>query len=358
MSAMIDEDRAEAPHLGLVSGFADGPPGGVPGDRAELWRRVLFTLGALFIYRIGAALPIAGLDPLAVRDFFAERSSGVLGLIQMSAGGGFRGIPIFALGIMPYVSAFIVVQLASRIVPQLGRLAAGGMAERARLNQYARILTVVLAAFQAIGIAFALEHVGGFVIVPELIFEATTVVTLVAGALFLMWLAEQISARGLGNGALLILAFGVAGRLPYLMAMHIEMYRNGNLEGAWLLALAAAMLAFLALVVFVERAERRVPIYDPAYEIGQGGPPGGYRVLSLKINPAGVMPALAAGIFIAPAMAIDRDRRGKRDARSRLFQRQRRLPCSLRSVDRHLCGILQLCHPESGRDNPAAQAIR
>jgi len=283
MSVMINENRSAKPRPGLASGFADGPPG----DRKDLWRRVLFTLGALFVYRIGAQLPLPGFDMLVVREFFAARSSGIIGLFEMYAGiAAIERVSIFALGIMPCVSAFIIVQLASRIISPLGKLAVGGPAQRARLNQYGRILTLVLAALQAVGVAFAFKRVPGLVGMPSPLFEVTTIITVVAGALYLMWLAEQISARGLGDGTLVILAFGVAGDLPNILGMHLEAHLAGELEGLWLLASPAMTAAFLVLVVFVECAERRRPIR--------------HGDVSRRINPAGVMPALAAGIFVGP----------------------------------------------------------
>lgn len=293
MSVMIDEDPASAPRPGLAGGFEGGPPAGVS---AEIWRRLLFTLGVLFVYRIGSALPIPGLDLLAVRALFAARAAGILGLLDGIAGRGIQEVSIFALGIMPYVSAFIVVQLASFVVPKLGGLATDGAARQTRLNQYARILAAILAAFQAIGVASALAAVPEFVTMPGLLFEATTVVTLVAGALLLTWLAEQISARGLGSGALVILAFGVAGSLPHLLALALDMYHSGELELLWLIASLTMIAIVVAVVACVERAERRIPCSDP-------GRLDGHEIPAQPINPAGVIPALAAGIFIAPLWA-------------------------------------------------------
>ncbi len=200
MSAMIDEDRAEARRLRLASGFANGPPGG--GDPAEIWPRLWFTVGALIVYRIGSYLPIPGLDPLGVRAFFGTPETGLLGLLDMFAGGDtLRHFSIFALGIMPYISAFIIVQLVSHIMPRLRSLATEGAAGLRKLNQYARILTLALAALQAIGVAMAIESYPGLIIAPSLLFEATTVLALAAGAILVMWLAEQITVRGIGGGS-------------------------------------------------------------------------------------------------------------------------------------------------------------
>jgi len=291
MSVMIDEDAASVPHQGLAGGFASGPPGGNPGDRSELLRRLMFTLGALIVYRIGCYLPMPGLD-LAMVDKLRH--------ISFFTGG--ESISIFSLGIMPYISAFIVVQLASRIFPQLGGSTTGGAAARTRLNQYARISAAVLATFQAVGTAVALKGVPGLVGAPTPIFEAMAVVTTVAGTAFLMWLAEQITANGIGDGALLILACGIVSHLPFNLINALNAVRTGEMEFAWVLSALLMAAAFLVAVAFMECAKRRIPLYDPGYEIGQGGPPGSYRNVPLRINPAGVVPALAAGIFVAPLL--------------------------------------------------------
>src|SRR5262245_2726299 len=187
MSAMMSQRRGKH-RLGLANGFAGGPPEG--SDRVDLWRRLLFTLGALFVYRVGMQLPIPGLDVLAAHEFFAGRP-GMVGLFDLLTGGAMSRLSIFALGITPYISAFVIIQLASAIAPRLRRLGDEGPAGRRALNQYARILTVVLAVMQATGMAFGLESVSGLVAAPGPLFEVMTVLTLVTGAIFLMWLAEQ-----------------------------------------------------------------------------------------------------------------------------------------------------------------------
>src|SRR5882724_8001975 len=221
MSVMIDEDAASAPRRGLADGFAGGPPGG-SGDPAEIWRRLLFTLGALIVYRIGIYLPIPGIDLIALGDHLRTTVEFLWPLEIFSGGRATGALSILALGILPYISAFVVVELASRIVPRLGSMAAGGSAGRRRLNQYARILAVALAALQAFGVAFGLEGMFGVVPAPGLLFEATIVVTLVAGAIFVMWLAEQITVRGMGNGALVVLVCGIVSHLPFALSTLME----------------------------------------------------------------------------------------------------------------------------------------
>ncbi len=298
MSAMIDEDRVAVPRRGLAGGFADGRSGGEP---AEMWRRFWFTLGALLVLRLGSYLPLPGLDPLGMRAFSSTHQTGLLGLLDMLAGGDvLRRLSILALGIMPYISAFIIVQLISHIVPRLRSLAAEGDAGRRRLNQYARILTVALAALQAFGVAMALESSPGLVMAPGFLFEAATILALAAGAIFVMWLAEQITVRGVGDGVLVILACGFLSHLPFALSGVIEWVKMGDLEGYWLLVTLLVIAAVVALVVLVERAERRIPIHDPGGEVGIGGPAGSYAHLVLKVNPTGIFAPLAASVLAKP----------------------------------------------------------
>lgn len=289
MSVMIDEDPAKARRVGLADGFADG----ADGDRAGTWRRLWFTLGALIIYRIGCYLPIPGLDLAAARRF--QHIASFIG------GPSIPDQSILSLGIMPYISAFIIVQLVSRVVPRLRRLATEGGAGRSRVNHYARILTIALAALQAVGVATAFESVPGLVVVPDYLFEATTALALVAGAIFLMWLAEQIMVRGLGSGALVVLACSIVSELPFAMG---EFVRIGYLEGSWLLAALLLPAPVVALVVVVERAMRRIPVHDPGGEVGIGGGAGGYAHLPLRLNPTGVVAPLAASLLATPVWGL------------------------------------------------------
>ncbi len=305
MSAMIDEDRAEAPRLGLASGFADGPPGGGRGDPAERWRRLWFTLGALIVYRIGSYLPIPGIDLLAMADFLRTSSSGILGLLDLFAGMGVIGnLSIFALGILPYISAAVIVALASRIAPRLNSLAAGRPMGRRQMNQHARVITVLLAALQASGIAIALESYPGLVVAPGLLFEATTVLALSAGAVLVMWIAEQIAVRGIGNGALVIVVCSIVSHLPFDLSRLFDAVKTGDLNVRSVLGIVLMTAAVVPLVVLVERAARWITIYDPRGEVGVRAADGRYAQIALKLNPAYVWAPIAAGILATPLSGI------------------------------------------------------
>jgi preprotein translocase subunit SecY len=307
MSAVIDEDRA--PRLGLAVGFAEGPPGG----GADLWRRLWFTLGALIVYRLGTYLPIPGIDPVAASEFFRASQGGIIGLLDMFAGGGIRRFSIFALGIMPYVSAFIMLQFAGVIAPGLRRLAAEGPTGRRALNQYARILTIAVAGLQAVGFAVAFESVRELVASPGHAFEVLAVVALAAGAILLMWLAEQITERGVGFGVLAILACGIASGLPFGISRLFEQVKTGDLDVHVLLVVPLVSAAVVALVAVVESAVRRIPIHGPGGEVGIDGAVGGYPHLTLRLNPTGILAPLAASVMAAPLWGIARAL-GGRDA--------------------------------------------
>ena len=307
MSAMIDEDRATRPRVAV--GFAEGPPGG----GADLWRRLWFTLGALIVYRLGTYLSIPGIDPVAASEFFRWSQGGIIGLLDMFAGGGMRRFSIFALGIMPHVSAFIMLQFAGVIAPGLRRLGAEGPAGRRALNQYARILTVAVAGLQAVGFAVAFQSAPGLVASPGPMFEVLAVVTLVAGAILLMWLAEQITQRGVGFGALVILACEIASGLPFGISRLFEQVKTGDLDVHMLLVVLLVSAAVVALVAIVEPAVRRITIHDPGGEVGIGGAAGGYAHLTLRLNPTGILAPLAASVMATPLWGIARAL-GGRDA--------------------------------------------
>jgi preprotein translocase subunit SecY len=295
MSAMIDEDRA--PRSRVAVGFEEGPSGG----NADLWRRLWFTLGALIVYRIGSCLPMPGLDLFALSEFLHTRSSGLLGLLELLTGGDVMSrVSIFALGILPYISAFIIVELVSRIVPRLGGWAASGLTGRHRLNQYTRFVAVALAALQALGVAFGLEAAFGVVLAPGPLFEATTVLTLMAGAIFVMWLAEQITVRGLANGALVVLVCGIVSHLPFALSTLIESVKTGDLTSHWYFGMLLMTAAVVALVVVVERATRWITIYGPRGAIGARAADGRYAHIALKLNPTQVWAPIATGILAIP----------------------------------------------------------
>jgi preprotein translocase subunit SecY len=285
MSSTIDETRRRPPFLWLDGGFDKDPPS----DRKDFRRRLAFTLGALVVYRMGRYFPIPGIDLVTL-----DR----LGHIQFFAGGiRIPDVSMFSLGIMPYISAFIIVLLVGRIFPRLGGSAAS-VTDRARL---VRGLTIVLATFEAFGVALNLQSIAGAVILPGYIFTAMTVVGLVAGAMFVTWLAHQITSRGIGEGALLILACSIVSKLPFDLGAAFDAVRVGDVDIASLLGALLMVAVLFAVIAFVERSERRIPLYDPGYEVGQGAHRG-YQDISLRINPAGVLPALAATIFVAPLL--------------------------------------------------------
>ena len=303
MPVVINEARAHARRFALDIDFAGWPPNG-NGELADLWRRVWFTLGALVVYRLSTFLPIPGIDLIALSRFFQQRGWGFLGLIDLLGGGGAHRFSIATVGIAPYISALVIVQLASYVVPRLGGLAIEGPAGRRALNQYARVLTVAIAGLQAIGIAILFRSAPGLIAVPGHTFEAVTVVTLIAGAIFVMWLAEQITERGVGDGAILILACGIATQLPFGLAIALQQVRTGDLGINWLPVTLATVAVIILLVVLVERAVHRISVHDPVRAPGSAGARTGYAPLSLPLNPSGVLAPVAASVFVAPLRGI------------------------------------------------------
>jgi len=274
----------------------------------ELKKRIWFTLGALVVYRLGTFIPIPGVDPVAFAQAFQSSQSGILGMFNMFAGGAVQRMAIFALNIMPYISASIIMQLMSSINPTLEQLKKEGEQGRKQINQYTRYLTVVLAAFQAYGIAIGLEGTraasGAVVIEAGWFFRLTTVVTLVGGTMFLMWLGEQITARGVGNGISLIIFAGIVATLPSAIAALFELARTGSLSTIMLLLLLALMLLVVVVIVFMERAQRRIPIQYPKRQIGNRIFQGDSSHLPLKLNSSGVIPAIfASSLLLLPITA-------------------------------------------------------
>src|SRR5262249_52572840 len=227
----------------------------------ELKKRIWFTLGALLIYRFGTYIPLPGIDPSAWDQIFNTQAGGILGMFNMFAGGGIQRMAIFALNIMPYISASIIIQLMTTVVPTLEQLKKEGEQGRKTINQYTRYLTVFLAAFQAYGISIGLEGSGGKVIAdPGLFFRISTVITLTGGTMFLMWLGEQITARGIGNGISLIIMAGIVAELPRALAGTFELGRQGALSTGLILTVLVMAVAVIAFIVFMERAQRRLLI--------------------------------------------------------------------------------------------------
>jgi preprotein translocase subunit SecY len=274
----------------------------------ELKKRIWFTLAALVVYRLGTFIPIPGVDPVAFAQAFQSSQSGILGMFNMFAGGAVERMAIFALNIMPYISASIIMQLMSSINPTLEQLKKEGEQGRKQINQYTRYLTVVLAAFQAYGIAIGLEGTraasGAVVIEAGWFFRLTTVITLVGGTMFLMWLGEQITARGVGNGISLIIFAGIVATLPSAIAALFELARTGSLSTIMLLILLALMLLVVVVIVFMERAQRRIPIQYPKRQVGNRMFQGDSSHLPLKLNSSGVIPPIfASSLLLLPITA-------------------------------------------------------
>ncbi|KAB2853655.1 MAG: preprotein translocase subunit SecY, partial [Bauldia sp.] len=255
-----------------------------------LKKRLWFTLGALLIYRLGTYIPLPGINPEALAQAFNSAQTGIIGMFNMFAGGAVGRMAIFALGIMPYISASIIIQLMTSIVPALDQLKKEGEQGRKVINQYTRYGTVILAALQAYGIAVGLEGGTNIVVNPGLFFKLTTVVTLTGGTMFLMWLGEQITSRGIGNGISLIIFSGIVAELPSALAGTLELGREGALSTAIILAIAVVAIAVIAIIVFVERAQRRLLIQYPKRQVGNRMFQGDSSHLPLKLNTAGVIP--------------------------------------------------------------------
>jgi preprotein translocase subunit SecY len=263
----------------------------------ELKKRILFTLGALLVYRLGTYIPIPGINIEAFRQAL-QPQSGFLGMVNMFAGGAVERMAIFALNIMPYISASIIMQLMQSVVPSFEALKKEGEQGRKQLNQYTRYLTVVLATFQALGIAWGLQQQrgGGAPLVLDAgpFFIVSTVTTLVGGTMFLMWLGEQITARGVGNGTSLIIMAGIVAELPRAITNTLDLSRQGTLSLPMLFALVAVMLAVVAAIVFFERAQRRLLVQYPKRQMGNRMFQGDASHLPLKLNPSGVIPPIFA----------------------------------------------------------------
>ncbi|WGF88628.1 preprotein translocase subunit SecY [Marinivivus vitaminiproducens] len=271
----------------------------------ELKKRLWFALGALIVYRIGTYVPLPGIDPRAMAALFQQQSGGIMGMFNMFAGGALERMSIFALGILPYISASIIIQLMTAVSPQLEAIKKEGEAGRKRLNQYTRYLTVLLATFQSYGLAVGLEAMqgpaGSAVIDPGLFFRITTVITIVGGTLFLMWLGEQITARGIGNGISLIIFTGIVAQLPNALAATLELGRTGAISGFLIVFLLIMAVVVIAFIVFMERAQRRIPVQYPKRQQGNRMYGGETTHLPLKINVAGVIPPIfASSLLLLP----------------------------------------------------------
>ncbi|BBF93079.1 preprotein translocase subunit SecY [Blastochloris tepida] len=276
------------------------------GKAEELKRRIWFTLAALVVYRLGTHIPLPGIDPQALADLFKQQQGGILGMFNMFAGGAVGRMAIFALNIMPYISASIIIQLLTSVSPTLEAIKKEGEQGRKQLNQYTRYLTVVLAGFQAWGIALGLQSSGNVVSQPGMFFLISTTITLVGATMFLLWLGEQITARGVGNGVSLIIFAGIVAELPAGIASTLELGRQGAISTALILIILAMAAVVVAFVVFMERAQRRLLIQYPKRQVGNRMFEGQSSHLPLKLNTAGVIPPIfASSLLLLPVTAAN-----------------------------------------------------
>jgi preprotein translocase subunit SecY len=279
---------------------------GVLAKATELKKRIWFTLGALLVYRIGTYVPVPGVDAAVMAEMLRQHGGGILGMFDMFTGGALGRMTVFALNIMPYISASIIIQLMASAVPTLEALKKEGESGRKKLNQYTRYLTVLIAVFQAYAIAVGLESIRGSfgpaVLDPGLFFRVSCVVTLVGGTMFLMWLGEQITTRGIGNGISLIIFAGIVANLPSALVATLELGRTGALSTVFIILFLAMALGVIALVVFVERAQRRIPVQYPKRQVGNRMFGGENTHLPLKLNTSGVIPPIfASSLLLLPA---------------------------------------------------------
>ncbi|WAC26721.1 MULTISPECIES: preprotein translocase subunit SecY [unclassified Ancylobacter] len=267
----------------------------------ELKKRIWFTLGALLVYRLGTYIPMPGINPDALADVFKTAQQGIIGLFNMFSGGAVSRMAIFALNIMPYISASIIIQLLTTVSPTLEALKKEGEAGRKTINQYTRYLTVVLAVFQSYGIAVGLEGSGAVVADPGWFFRISTVITLTGGTMFLMWLGEQITSRGIGNGISLIIFAGIVAELPSAIANTLELGRQGAISTGLVLAVILMAAAVIMFIVFMERAQRRLLIQYPKRQVGNKVYEGQSSHLPLKLNTSGVIPPIfASSLLLIP----------------------------------------------------------
>ncbi len=278
---------------------------GALGKATELKNRLLFTLGALIVFRLGTFLPIPGINPVSLQQFFEQQSSGILGIFDTFSGGALGRMGIFALGVMPYISSSIIMTLMQGSIPYMKNLKEQGSKGRRQLLQITRYVTVLIAALQGYGVSIGLESMqtqyGNIVIDPGLFFRITTVVTLVGGTIFLMWLGEQISSRGVGNGISLIITAGILANLPSAFVSTLQLGRTGELSTAFILAILILVLALIIFIVFIEKGQRRLVVQYPKRQVGNKVYGGQSSHLPLKINTAGVIPVIfASSILLLP----------------------------------------------------------
>ena len=268
----------------------------------DLKNRIWFTLGALVIYRLGTYIPLPGIDSATLQTLMSQNAGGILGMVDMFSGGALGRMTIFALNIMPYISASIIVQLMTAVSPQLEALKKEGEAGRKKLNQYTRYGTVGLSIVQAYGIAVGIEGLPGAVTDPGMFFRFTSVITLTGGTVFLMWLGEQITARGVGNGISLIIFSGIVARLPSALAGFLELGRTGAISTFFIMIFLIGAIAVITFIVFMERAQRRILVQYPKRQVGNRMYGGEASHLPLKLNTSGVIPPIfASSLLLLPA---------------------------------------------------------
>jgi len=281
---------------------------GAVAKATELKQRLLFVVGALIIYRIGTYIPIPGVDPTVWAEIFDQRGGGILDMFNMFSGGALSRMTIFALNIMPYISASIIMQLGSSMIPQLEAIKKEGELGRIRINQYTRYLTVILAAVQAYGLAVGLEATqgsrGSAVIDSGFFFRISTIITIVGGTVFLMWLGEQITQRGIGNGISLIIFAGIVAELPRAVAGTLELSRQGQFNPLQIILLFVMAVAVIFFIVFMERAQRRIPVQYPRRQQGNAVSAAQQSHLPLKLNTAGVIPPIFASSLLLLPLTI------------------------------------------------------
>jgi len=273
---------------------------GAFGKASDLRSRIVFTIGLLIVYRLGTYIPVPGIDAVALANFMEKAGQGIGGMLQMFTGGALGRMGVFALGIMPYISASIIVQLLTAMVPALEQLKKEGEQGRKKINQYTRYGMVALATFQAWGLAASIEA-GGLAHDPGLFFKLACVITLVGGTMFLMWLGEQITARGIGNGISLIIFVGIVAEIPGALAQFFEQGRIGAISAPVIIGVMVMVVAVIAFVVFMERALRKIHIQYPRRQVGMKVFDGSSSHLPIKVNPAGVIPAIfASSLLLLP----------------------------------------------------------
>ena len=274
------------------------------GKAKDLQRRIFYALGLLIVYRVGTYIPVPGIDASQLRSFFEQANTGIGGMLNMFTGGAVGRMAIFALGIMPYITSSIIMQLLASMVPQLEQLKKDGEQGRKKINQYTRYGTVFLAFFQAYGISVGLES-QGLASDPGWYFRASCIITLVGGTMFLMWLGEQITARGIGNGISLIIFVGIVAELPSALAQFFASGRSGVISPIVILGVIAMVIVVIGLVVYLERALRKINIQYPRRQVGMKMYGGDSSNLPIKLNPSGVIPAIfASSLLLLPTTVV------------------------------------------------------